>query len=1397
MKQSLSVSDRIGPYRIEDRLGVGGMGEVYRAHDDRLDRKVALKVLRSDASGNPIAHERLRREAKAAAALTHPSIVQIYDILEWEGHDCVVMELVQGRDLTKVLQDGPPDLAKALLYGREIAEGLAEAHAQGIVHRDLKTENIMVTPAGHAKILDFGVAKRIALEEKDPTLSADGLVVGTCRAMSPEQARGQEVDPRSDMFSFGSMLYEVFSGGSPFQAASALETLTRVCEHHPEPLQDLDPFLPTRLSDLVEALMGKDPDQRPSAEQTVAALRALAAEALEGEPSGYAGPTMVDGVRPSSSSAGSSTRSVRTASVSSVAIKTLVSIELVDRIDLFETLGELRAGEVSETHDHLVRDLLTEHDGQEVERMGGSLLLFERPIDAVAFCVDYHQGLGDFSKDLERALRARAGLHLGEVTLRETSRGDVLRGARPVEVEGLAKHLALRLMSLSEAGQTLMTRGAFDLARRAVVGSAVEDRDLRWLAHGAYRFEGLDDPEEVFEVGLADAAPLRVPTSSEGARREVLPGDEITLGWRAAPNQRIPRRPGWVLTEKLGEGGFGEIWLAVHEKTDEKRVFKFCYEAERLRALRREVTLFRLLRESLGHRDDIARILEWNFDEAPYWLESDYTRAGSLIDWAAGQGGLDRVPLETRLELVAQVAEALAAAHSVGVLHKDVKPGNVLITRGPDDRPKAVLTDFGIGLLTDRSLLAASGIDAVGITELMDDATNATTGGSQIYMAPELLEGKVPTVQADIYALGVMLYQLAVGDFRRALASGWQRHVEDELLREDIASLVDGSPERRPGSALEVAQKLRHLDERRQKRLAEQREREDEERARRRRRMLGLMTAAALAVLVVVSLFAIQAHRARKDAERRRQQAEELIDFMLFDLRDNLESIGRLDLLEQVARQSQRYFEDLPRDEESPTLAYKRGITLLNIGDVLLDQGETEEALASYQASLELFEELTGRDPDNLEWQEGLARSRMKTGLASGGLGNTTAALGLQRSAQDLLEDLVKRQPDNRDWLIALARSHFDSSRTLHAQGDMALALEASEKALQVLETLGSPEGDDWTYWELAIEARALTGQTLLRQGRLDEGLESLRTGIAFAEREVENAPADLLRQSTLARVRIKLGFALLQHLGAQSEAYESFEKAQSILQGLVDRQPQHVDWQGLLATTHLQIGQIHNTQGDSVTALGHFEKARTIYEKLVDLDPTRLTWHKWIAATLRSIAETHSRRRDFLQSLQAYNQALAIYRDLRTQDPADVNWFLLAAHILEAVGTIHLSQAQPVDALKSFQDAYELLATPHLDITDLQLQARICRNHLLQGKALSALGRIEEARAAWREAAEVMQPVVEVADVSSYLSLYSEALLLLGKPEEAVPFLRELRRRSWEDPRFWQLVKERAPSAP
>ena len=253
------MTGSIGPYRIVRQLGAGGMGAVYLAYDERLDRHVAIKRMLPSSTRSQKLRARFRCEARIAAKLNHPAIVHIYDIIEEGDFDCLVMEYIEGASLRQRLSRGRIALVHAVELGRQIADGMAEAHDAGIIHRDLKTENILLTHSGKAKIVDFGIAKLAGVE---PVTARRGIV-GTFRAMSPEQATGKDVDYRSDLFSFGVLLYELFTTESPFRASTAQATLRRLIGEPHIPVSEFCGTIPPLLAELVDQLLAKEPFFRP------------------------------------------------------------------------------------------------------------------------------------------------------------------------------------------------------------------------------------------------------------------------------------------------------------------------------------------------------------------------------------------------------------------------------------------------------------------------------------------------------------------------------------------------------------------------------------------------------------------------------------------------------------------------------------------------------------------------------------------------------------------------------------------------------------------------------------------------------------------------------------------------------------------------------------------------------------------------------------------------------------------------------------------------------------------------------------------------------------------------------------------------------------------------------
>ena len=271
---------QFGPYRIVSPLGAGGMGQVYRAHDSKLGRDVAIKTLPLEFARDPERLARLRREARTLASLNHPNIAAIYGLEESGGIDCLVMELVEGETLADRLKSGPLPIDKSLDYARQIADALEAAHDKGIIHRDLKPANVKVTPQGRVKVLDFGLAKAIWGPERNLDLSQQatltgtetlvGQILGTPSYMSPEQARATDVDKRTDIWAFGCLLYELLSGKRTFEGEAVPDTIAAALEREPD-WRALPAKTPPKIRELLRRCLQKNAGRRL---QTIAEARA-------------------------------------------------------------------------------------------------------------------------------------------------------------------------------------------------------------------------------------------------------------------------------------------------------------------------------------------------------------------------------------------------------------------------------------------------------------------------------------------------------------------------------------------------------------------------------------------------------------------------------------------------------------------------------------------------------------------------------------------------------------------------------------------------------------------------------------------------------------------------------------------------------------------------------------------------------------------------------------------------------------------------------------------------------------------------------------------------------------------------------------------------------------------
>lgn len=576
-------------------------------------------------------------------------------------------------------------------------------------------------------------------------------------------------------------------------------------------------------------------------------------------------------------------------------------------------------------------------------------------------------------------------------------------------------------------------------------------------------------------LGESNAALLltqpRVGYRLTGRVERIAVGRRLASRFALRVGEAVPGREHFLLEKQLTGTAGSEVWLARHDKTQQARVYKFSADGAQLAALKREATLCRVLLEALGEREDIVGVVDWNFESAPFFLEYPYA-GENLIDWDGGTR-LAQMPLSERVELALQIAGALADAHGVGVLHKDLKPGNVLvgvIGEGWQMR----LADFGSGRLLDPEQLAALGITALGLTQTQ--AQNSSSG-TPLYLAPELVQGRAPTVQSDVYALGVLLYQIAGADLRKPLAPGWEADIDDPLLCEDIAAATHGNPALRLASVAELIARLNRRDERRRQheeaqtvaRRAEAAERALERSRARRPLLLAVMAVLGLGLGVSLWFYQRAADTARQ-LEREYRIARAVDDFMAQDLigAANPAVSGRsgvtvMDAAKSALPHIEQRFGEAPEIRAALHQAMEEALAGLTDWEAAIAEGR--QAIAAH---------LLAQPVDVL----GLSEARIRLGWCLSRQGHEDeAAAVLKEAAADVVR-LAPAHPETqiRYWeaLSQIASDRFDGKA----------ALELDRKAWALMQTLSDA---DATFRE-----------------RIEFNLcESLRLGGDIAESEV------------------------------------------------------------------------------------------------------------------------------------------------------------------------------------------------------------------------------------------------------------------------------------------------------
>jgi DNA-binding winged helix-turn-helix (wHTH) protein/serine/threonine protein kinase len=652
----------------------------------------------------------------------------------------------------------------------------------------------------------------------------------------------------------------------------------------------------------------------------------------------------------------------------------------------------------------------------------------------------------------------------------DEARWELLVGGQPVDLE--RKPLELLLQLLRHAGEVLTKD---ELLESVWTGRIVVEAALT-NAIGKLRKALGDDAQTL--ISTVSRVGYRLTGSVSRKVALTLPPASVL-----AAGDVVPRRPNYRLVERLARNEDSEVWRAEQPKTHEVRVFKFSLDGARLSSLKREVTLSRLLRDALGEREEFVRVVDWDFEEAPYFIESEF--GGSSLDtWLAQHG--DAVDRAQRLALLAETADAIASAHEVGILHKDIKPANLLVYGEPGNwHPR--LTDFGSGRVLDTGRLEALGITQMGLTRTQSLSSDSNTG-TPLYLAPEVVAGQSPSIKSDLYALGVVLYQFLVGDFRRPLSPGWEQDIDDPLLRRDIADFANGDPAKRPASARNMAERLRTLDARRVQLDLEQAVQARIVANERRlalahaRRPWIAATLVLLAVGMLVSIYyaeqARQSQRAefvqRQEAERNLVTAQTINQFLTVDLLGEAqpEKGGKAKLTVAEAM-----------DKAEPWIAQRF-------------QGQPQIEGAIRSSMMGLYAALWRLPAAEHQGRLAIALLRSAGAPAQSQLVRTEGALAMVLAYQNkideanrLLDSVLNHPPaglTSNDWM----ELHLQKCHLAETQQALVVALQHCQKAHALAANLPGVSGTQRADIELNL------GRVLLDSRHDKEGLATLRHAV-------------------------------------------------------------------------------------------------------------------------------------------------------------------------------------------------------------------------------------------------------------------------------------------------------------